>query len=307
MNPFLAQMYNTNGASQEVQEKVAAVDLFLKVAEEQGFSAEKIASMSDEEVAYLFNETFKEASDDSPPAPPFGGKESKKEEKEEKEDDDKEKKAAEELAQQKFAESDFGGRIMAHALVDELNKIKQAEQEKAASVATKAKELFERGKGHVTEAAGAAKNKASEIAEKGKNKASELAEKGKEMKDKTLTSLKDNAAPLGVGAAGGAAVGAAVSHAASGEKGRKKKASVFDERAADLAIAKIAQASAEQEAAGQEFFNLEYAAQKIAEILDAGGIDDDSSKVASNMSLEQAAEVRALEMLELCGYPVSWE
>lgn len=127
MSQLLAEFYGTNGAtktaSAPVEEgevdlvKQAQVELFVKVATEQGID---IKNMPDDQVERLFSkfiDNTKTAADES--------------------DDEKKKKdeAAKELEEKKaeaaeFAKYDYFGRQMAHAYVDELKKIASDAKEK---------------------------------------------------------------------------------------------------------------------------------------------------------------------------------
>lgn len=127
MDEQLAQIYGTGqpvAYDEEDLQKTAAAELLVKLAEEQGVD---LGQFSDEEVAGMIQELYKEAQDGAPPFPPkkeegkeHEGKESAEKEKGE-EEEEKEKEA-----QEKFAEADFLGRVMAHAMVQELNNIDKA-------------------------------------------------------------------------------------------------------------------------------------------------------------------------------------
>lgn len=115
MDQDIAAMYGTPSASAEDQEKVAEAQLFAKLAAENDIN---LADLTDAQVAELYNHTFgKEAA-----AP---------EDLEPTADDEVAKIAAaaqqEFVAQQewqeKVAEADKLGRVMAHAYVQEMNEI----------------------------------------------------------------------------------------------------------------------------------------------------------------------------------------
>lgn len=124
MNLDLAAIYNTPGAhTSEDQEKVAQFDLFSKLASDAGVD---LSALSDDQVAHLWNETMGKQAAEQP-----------KEDKDAEEQEANEKKAAAEAEfaskkewQEKIAEADHLGRVMAHAYVHELNQIKQASEDK---------------------------------------------------------------------------------------------------------------------------------------------------------------------------------
>jgi len=113
MDMDLAKLYGT--APTEDQEKVAQLELFAKLAADQGID---LNEMSSDQIQYLYDSTFNKVAEDE------------KEDDEEK-DEEKEKKAYDEFAaqkewQDKVAEADTLGRYMAHAYVQELDNIKEA-------------------------------------------------------------------------------------------------------------------------------------------------------------------------------------
>lgn len=113
MDEQLAAIYGTG--QQEVEEndleKTAAAELLVKLAEEQGVSLD---DFSDEEIGEMLSDLY------------GGGIEHTAEQVDE---------AADEESQEKVAEADYLGRVMAHAMVQELNSI---EKEAAAPAAAKA-------------------------------------------------------------------------------------------------------------------------------------------------------------------------
>jgi hypothetical protein len=144
MDEQLAQIYGTGqpvAYDEEDLQKTAAAELLVKLAAEQGVD---LGQFSDEEVAGMIHELYKEAQD-APPFPPKKKEEGKEHEAKESAEmeegeDEEEEEAKEKEAQEKFAEADFLGRVMAHAMVQELNNIDKAaaaqpapEQSKEAS------------------------------------------------------------------------------------------------------------------------------------------------------------------------------
>jgi hypothetical protein len=255
-------------------EKEAQVELFAKLAATNGIDLEKL---SEQQIAYLWNETFsKEAGDDE-------SKKDEEEEEKEKEEHDKKAAADEEFLQKKesaakLAEAEYIGRFMAHAMTDEIRKIAAKKEpsflDKVRSGAHKAgdkagKAVERVGKG-VASVAGKASPKAGKFL-------------GRHAKG-------TGAAALGAGAAA-VAGGAAAAHHFS----KKKESSALDELAAELAVEKAA-------AAG---WNEEEAAGRIAGVINLDLVGD-SEKVASAENLETAVDIRSVELLEAAGYPVTW-
>ena len=79
------------------------------------------------------------------------------------------------------------------------------------------------------------------------------------------------------------------------KKDEKKEASAIDEQAAVTAIAKVAAAGLDVNEAGQ----------KLAALLVLGV--PETTKLASAPNFSAALDIRALELLEAVGYPVTWE
>lgn len=126
MDQELAAMYGTAGATQEDTTKVAEMELFCKLASENGID---LSQLNDDQITELYNGTFgKEASAEQASAQP------------QEPEQDKVAAAAEaEFNQQKewrekVAECDKLGRIMAHAYVQELNNIKEASDKTAGDM-----------------------------------------------------------------------------------------------------------------------------------------------------------------------------
>jgi hypothetical protein len=234
---------------------VAAAELLVKLAEEQGVD---LSQFSEQEVVGMINDLYKTAEEEGEKKEekkenPFAAKaEEKKEEEKEKE---KEKEA-----QAKFAEADFLGRVMAHAMVQELNSI-----DKEAGVVGRAAH--------------------------GAGKALETA--GKKITETVLRSGKGSAARLHPTTAkliGGGTAAAGATGAALGAKklfGGKKKEGAADE-------------SALEALAQQRTWDL----AKEAGYVDEQGnlLVPEQQKEAS--ALEQAVELRALQLLEGAGLPV---
>ena len=142
MNQWLAQHYGTPSAQEtapsDVLSKLAHADTFVKVAAKHNID---LSAMSDEQIMHLYGQVFPKTAEEEPK------KEEKKEEakkEEAKKDGEEEKKEAaaayfleKRAFQEKFAEADFMGRVMAHAFTQERDLI---EQSKLASKKTAAAE-----------------------------------------------------------------------------------------------------------------------------------------------------------------------
>lgn len=111
MDSKLAAIYGTgNYAEEETDiEKQAAAELLIKLAEEEGVNLDQF---DDNEIAGMINSIYK-------------GAEEEHEKKESKEEEEAEEKKKEEKGEEKVAEADFLGRVMAHAMVNELNSIEK--------------------------------------------------------------------------------------------------------------------------------------------------------------------------------------
>lgn len=187
-------------------------------------------------------------------------------------------KQAETEKRAQFEQADYLGRVMAHSMVQELGRIGDNMEKEAKMPEALAKALA-KGKGS---AAGAA--------QKGRRMAFETGEKGKQMAEGVKSHAKKYKGMYGTGAAaaGGGAVGAAA--------GKNKESSAIDERALKRSVEKAAEAG----------FDPDEAAERLAAlcVLDQLG---DSEKVAAQSTVDQAVDVRSLELLEKAGYPVTWE
>jgi hypothetical protein len=321
MDSFLAAYYGTTGtASPTETDKVAAAEqeasfeLFAKVAAAEGIDLTK---MSDEQVMALYT---KVASDEGPPEHKEEGKEEEEKEKKEKEAAAKAELAAktaaatgaaatpEGEAQEKIAEADFLGRVMAHAYVQEMKKIAEAgtatETDPAAAEKTaadlKVRNLADKFRAGVHGAKAGAKS----FAEKIKEHAGKAADKTKEplhkahvavskgMDTAKETAKKHPGKALGAAGAAGAAAGGTGGFMA----GKEKKGSALDELAAERAMAKVAEAG----------WDVDQGAELLANLVTSGASEENTKIAAANGDLEGALEIRALELLEQCGYTVNW-
>lgn len=289
MNEWLAQMYGTNGARSEEQEKLASLELFAKLAAKHNID---LSQLSDDQVNELFAQTLPE---EYAKYAQEAEKEDKEEEEEEKEEGEEEKKEkAEEYVeekkafQEKCAEADYMGRVMAHAFVQE-------------------REEIEKSAGRVSELAGRARGlfkKAPEFSRSGGRSVLTPTDKLQNLRVAAKGKYKELGGAPGIAkaigkhpatiAAGGAAAGAGGAVAAQKMKEKKSSAQAFEELAANQAI-KVASAAGYDSG---EVFNRVNAVYIL-------GLED-TEKVASVQNVDDALYLRGLEYLEAAGYPVNW-
>lgn len=295
MNPTLAAFYNTHGygtAARREQVKVAHLELFAKAAAAQGID---LSQLDDGTRNALYSEFTQKLAEEGAPVPEDESEEheegeSSEEEKEEQEegDDDSEeagppeekKEARAQWASmrafnEKVAEADYVGRVMAHAFHDEDRKIKLA----AGTVPL------------------TGPNGTQLLVQEGAEKAKGLA---KRVGEHVMANKGRYAA--GAGAAAALGGGALLAHQMMKKKdeapaggGEKKEASAFDVQAARQAV-KIASAAN---------WNGQEAAQRLNALLTLGVPAMDKTAQALG-DYKQALNVRALELLESSGYPVDW-
>lgn len=293
MNEWLAQMYNTNGTGEEL-EKQAEMDLFCKLAAENNID---LSQMSGEEVGALYATVFPKYAQEG---------EGEKKEEEETEEEKKKKKAEEYVEekkafQEKFAEADLMGRVMAHSFTQELGLIKQANEtskeakwtqvgrggqqvwkdptklEKGLEAAGKgAKRVFGDVPGALKSLKAARSAQKANVGAAAKHHAGEAWKKGKRA----------------VGIAGGAAALGAGGAVAAKEK--KSSAEQFEELSAQHAV-KVAAAAD---------YDVDEAVERVSAVYTLGL--EETEKVAHVQDFEDAIHVRGLEYLEAAGYPVKW-
>jgi hypothetical protein len=313
MNMDLAAMYGTpGGPSAEDLEKTAQADLFVKLAAEQGID---LNQFNDEQIADLWNATFAKTAEDGEEKKEEG--EEKKEEEggeEEKKEEEKKEAAAREFAsqkewQEKVAEMDYLGRLMAHAYVQELGQIGESMEKEAgprewAGAAKRGIESagkYLKGKGEAASAAvGKAGRKVKEKAESEGYKVKNIIHRGPFADERKLWgSAKARRVGAAVLAAKGGAGAAGVYgvHKGLGELygGKTKTESALDESAAELAVEKAAEAG----------WNAQEAAERLNALftLDAA---PESEKTAAASNVDEAIDIRSLELLEAAGYPINW-
>lgn len=134
MDPKLAQVYGTNQADETDVEALATAELTSKLAAADEINLD---GMSDDEAEALASELIgSDSSDEEAPA--------ETEEAASEEEETEEKTAGEETteAQEKIAEADYLGRVMAHAYVAERREI-----EKQAAAGSELATVAKKGKG----------------------------------------------------------------------------------------------------------------------------------------------------------------
>ena len=259
MDQFLAEHYGTAAttktASAEDLEKQASVELFCKLAGEQNID---LKSMTEPQVQELYDSWVKKANATAAaPGTPAATTKTAEEEKAEKGKETREKAEKEheekKAAAEKLAEADFLGRTMAHAYVNELKKIAEANAAPpaaAAPVAVKVAEMPEAFRKHL----------------EGKK------EEGKEGKPEEKKEEKEEK-----------------------KHHEEKEASAVDQ----LAFVRA------KEMAKEAGFDPELAGRRIAASFTLGLVQD-GVKSASAPTVDAAVEIRALELLENVGFPVTW-
>ncbi|CAB4131645.1 hypothetical protein UFOVP276_59 [uncultured Caudovirales phage] len=278
MDAQLSQIYGTGNNAEDDQVKLAAAELLVKLAEENNVD---LNQFSDAEVAQMINELHKTA--EFPPVAEGEKKEEKKESKEtpESKDSSESSESAEKAAEEKVAEADFLGRVMAHSFNQELTEIqKEAGLKDVAGKAGKSVGEFFKSRGKSVSEAGAAAKSAvtgkGRLIDGGRSAEKNL---GKMDRLKSLGYAAKKVAPeAGLLAAGGGAAGLAM-------RGKKKESSALDTLASERA----------------------WELAKEAGWVDAEGnlvVPQTEEKVASQVDIE--VERRALQMLEAEGLPIQW-
>jgi len=321
MDQFLAEYYGTaNAPAVEDYEKQASVELFLKLASEEGID---LNTLSDNQVEALYSNWVKNASEE------------KDDEKEEKVEAAKKEHEEKKAHAEKIAEADFLGRVMAHSYVQEMRKIAgvtdsvRSGAANAAKSVGRAKELLTGSRlkarewmhgplpEHVQHAYDAehaavrgARRTAAEVlggaalagggyaggahAANKRHDKEHAVEKMSSVADKARGAwehVKSHPKSYGGGLAGAALL-------ASGGYALKKhhdKKKALDSVAGEHAVEKAS-------AAG---WNVDEAIDRVSAILTLGAPDEDS-KVAAADTFEQAVDIRANELLEMAGYPIDW-
>ena len=292
MNAELASYYNTPGA--EDLEKQASVENFAKLAAKHGID---LTQMDNNEVDALYAEVY----------PEFSKTAEEEDDEDEDEDEDKKKSASyhfqEKLSfQEKTAEADFMGRVMAHSFTQELDNIEKVAVEAQPGTPRSASRLAQDvaarqkrkggGGGATLGSTGRTVSGADALkAGQGKKDYASMGSRLKSYRRRAVKAIGNNpgraaAAGLGLAAATGGAAYLA---------GKKKKASAdFEELAANHAI-KIASASG---------YDEDQALQLVSSVYNLGL--EETEKVAYVQDFDDALHVRGLEYLETAGYDVDW-
>lgn len=313
MNEYLANLYGTNGAApSEEQVKQANMELFAKLAAEQNID---LSQMTGEQIEELYEYTFKGASEGGSPFPPKKDEEKKDDEDDDDEEEDKEAAARAHFQkqaelQEKVAEADFMGRVMAHSFTQELNAIKEAsengELDKEAMGATGIGAVVNRAGKAVRSGAKKARDVAGDL---GSSEARRLKAKlgpgGQGVhpavrglaEDALDTARSEGARRVARGAMAGTAAAGGAGYAAKKKMDKKAEAQAFEEVSARYAIDMAKHAGYDEE----EAFNRVNAVYVL-------GLDDENTKVAhANGDYNKGVHLRALEYLEAGGYPVDWD
>ena len=265
MDEQLAAIYGTGMPEEEDLAKTASAELLVKLAEEEGVD---LNDFSDEEIAHMITNLQGEEKTAG-----------------EQELDDE--------SQTKLAEADYLGRVMAHAMVQELGEIEKqaADPQKQLAAGSKAGQMFRGAKAKATELAGKGyahqKGELKNILQQarglaGSKKVELTGTKGQAVK--SMAKSLGKASPT-ILAAGGLGYGAYRGGKALFGK-KEKKGSALD---------KLAEARAYEILAENGWVDED------------GGVfepDTNQEKVASQ--LDFAVEAQALQMLEQAGYPVQW-
>ena len=294
IDQMLASFFGTGGAepqpSAEDAEKVAQAEFFAKTAAANGVNLEQLDAP---QIDWLWQKTFgpgatKEASEGGPP-PKAEGDDEKKEREEKARKEHEEKKAA----QERFDQATYFGKTAAHAYVAEMKNImtaggldfmKEAGLKETAGKAVKA----------VGEATGVSQLREAHRLHKKLGPGGRGVHEGVRhlYEEGRNSNLRQGAMRAGATAAGAAAAGAGAHHAMKSKEGSDPSA--FELEAAELALAKVAEAN----------FDQTEAISRLNAVLTLGLTD--SEKVASLDRYEDALERRALEYAAAAGYPVEW-
>lgn len=299
MNHTLAAMYNTNGyttAAQRQQIKVAHLENFAKVAAMSGFD---LSNMSPQDVNALYAEYRQKVAEEGGESPEEEAREEGEEEREEEEEEREEEERKEAQAaflrarefQEKVAEADHLGRVMAHAMWNETAAIKTAGP------------VGDKLRGAAAQVGGYARGAYKDARDAVKNKL-RRPEPMKLLKEPGMSTAKK----VGLGVAGAAALGGAgyagykhfknknKDSEGSSEENKEASARSFDMQAARQAV-KLAHAAG---------WDADEAATRLEALMTLGA--PAAEKVAHALgSFEEARDVRALELLEAGGYPVDWD
>ena len=309
MNDWLAEIYNTPAPADEEVQKVANADMFAKIATQHGID---LGALPPEQVGELYAQVFPEeaakisAEGEEEKCADCGKVDCSCDKKEAAAVHWQEKRAF----QEKFAEADTMGRVMAHSFVQERGYI-----EKGANKYTAGWDQTFGPKG-ITKLVGMAKAKGGAAGSYVKGKATaggryvsdKATEGGRYVKDKATAgaaAAADTAAgkhvlrnkgkyTAGAAGAAGLGVGAGAGSAMSNGKKKESSAEAFEELAGNYAI----------DLAKEAGFNEDEAIELVNAVYTLGL--GESDKIAHVQDFDSGVHVRALEYLEGAGYPVDW-
>jgi hypothetical protein len=280
MDPFLAEMYGTATtigaapASDDIEKLAQAKFIDSLAREEEGVSYDDLAP---EVIVKVASEIFGEGSllktaEDVKEAKP----EKEEEDEEEEEEESEEKKTA--ALQEKIAEADFLGRVMAHSNVQEHALI-----EKEAGIGSWAKAPLETFKGL--------------------RSGRKMHAGGKEIKDwsRARAALETVKRHPGQAAAAAGTAATPLAALAALKKGKEKKGSDINAMVEARAYEMLKEAGYVQEEDPQAEFEKVAEARALQMLAEAGYDVEEMQKQAE---LDYAVEMRAFEMLKEAGYPV---
>jgi len=296
MDEKLAAIYGTGqqAEAEDDLEKTAAVELLMKLAADQDID---LNQCSDEQIESMLSELMKTAESDEDKkadgeeCKEGEGDESRPESSESKESKEgagdesrpESKESSSESPEEKVAEADYLGRVMAHAYVQELRSIEKEAEDKEAG-------------------------KAMDIASKVGRRAGEMLSGSK------LKALKTDSHWLKEQAGRRAKGKAVATHGEISKAINKERAKVWGSRAGAAAAGAGAVAGGVHAAKKKEGSALDQLAlQRAYEMAkEAGWVDEQGELKAPPVqekeasALDQAVNQRALELLEQNGYPVEW-
>lgn len=253
MDPKLAAIYGTNQETDADLEKLAAAELAEGLANDDEVDTEGLTEEELEAVAQdVLNASSEEGTEE-------GGNI----------DGEQEKTSAAEQAQEKLAEADYLGRVMAHSYHQELQKIAAAEQEKTAGMTSgqramqSAKGVGGKVGGFLSKVKDVATGKEAREGFAAAKKSKSTADAAKNMASKSIMSAKGKER---AGAAIGKHMGEADAAKKKGMKGLGKTVALYGGGAA--AAGGAAAMKKKQSSALDTLVE-----QRAMEILEASGID----------------------------------
>jgi len=316
MDQYCAEMYNTTGHDEQ-KEKIAQAEAFAKLAADNGID---LNELTDPQVAELWDATFSEEEEDKTASAGSAA-----------DVEDLYKQANEEFSgyasqTEMQKQADAFGRQAAHAFYQELDEIEKAAE--GAGRLSRLGDYVRRAGQSISETAGKAGKTVSEAAGKagkaigeesgvsdiargvsgirGREAMRAASNTGKTMKKRSIGDVVRTHKPALKSIASGAGKAARTTAAAGGVGGagylgvkamkeRDKSASALDQLAGELAFQKAA----------EDGWDQEEAAERLNAVLTLGA--GESEKVAFANDTDEAIEIRSYELLDLAGYPVSWE